>query len=100
MTPELLTAILGAGGLSVIVPKLIDGIRAWRSGRAQAEKEKNRGLANRLVGAEVRADYEAAWRRILQDHVATLRVLLIGQGIPAESLPPWPEPPDKPEEEE
>ncbi|UVK62561.1 hypothetical protein SEA_TAYLORSIPHT_22 [Arthrobacter phage TaylorSipht] len=91
MTPELLTAILGAGGLTVIVPKLVDGIKAWRSGRAVEEKEKNKGLVDRLAAAESRLEAEIIWRRIVEEYAATLRRALIEvYGVPADRLPPWP----------
>ncbi|QGZ16914.1 hypothetical protein SEA_LITTLETOKYO_22 [Arthrobacter phage LittleTokyo] len=91
MTPELLTAILGAGGLSYIVPKAIDGLKAWKSGRAREEKEKNKGLVDRLAVAESRLDAEAVYRRQVEEHAAVLRRLLIEvYGLSQELLPPWP----------
>ncbi|AYN56838.1 hypothetical protein PBI_ANDREW_22 [Arthrobacter phage Andrew] len=91
MSPELLTAILGAGGLAAIVPKLIDGLRAWRSGRAAEEKDKNKGLVDRLSAAEVRLEAEIMWRRANEEYAATLRRILIEvYGVPADKLPPWP----------
>lgn len=91
MTPELLTAILGAGGLAAIVPKLIDGIKAWRSGRALEEKDKNRGLVDRLAAAESRLEAEILWRRAVEEYASTLRRVLIEvYGVPADRLPPWP----------
>lgn len=91
MSPELLTAILGAGGLAAIVPKLIDGLKAWRSGRALEEKDKNKGLVDRLSVAETRLEAEIVWRRANEEYAATLRRILIEvYGVPAESLPPWP----------
>jgi hypothetical protein len=90
MTPEVITALLGVGGLSVILPKLIDGLRAWRSGRAAAEKVNNRSLLSRLTDAEARAEAEAGFRRKLEEYAGALRLLLVQAGIPAEKLPPWP----------
>ncbi|QOI67667.1 hypothetical protein SEA_ORCANUS_22 [Arthrobacter phage Orcanus] len=91
MTPELLTAILGAGGLAAIVPKLIDGIKAWRSGRALEEKDKNKGLVDRLAVAESRLEAEAVYRRAVEEYASTLRRVLIEvYGVPVERLPPWP----------
>lgn len=91
MTPELLTAILGAGGLAAIVPKLIDGIKAWRSGRALEEKDKNRGLVDRLAAAESRLEAEILWRRAVEEYASSLRRVLIEvYGVPADRLPPWP----------
>lgn len=91
MTPELLTAILGAGGVAAILPKLVDGIKAWRSGRAVEEKNKNRGLVDRLAAAESRAEFEAMWRRDLQEYSAGLRrVLIEDHGVEPDRLPSWP----------
>ena len=91
MSPELLTAILGAGGLAAIVPKLIDGLKAWRSGRALEEKDKNKGLVDRLAAAEVRLEAEIIWRRANEEYAAQLRRILIEvYGVPADHLPPWP----------
>ncbi|WPM94271.1 hypothetical protein VB1_CDS0022 [Arthrobacter phage Marchesin] len=91
MTPELLTAILGAGGLAAIVPKLIDGLKAWRSGRALEEKDKNKGLVDRLAAAEARLEAEILWRRAHEEYASTLRRILIEvYGVPSDRLPPWP----------
>jgi hypothetical protein len=90
VTPELVTALLGAGGLSLIIPKVIDGLRAWKSGRAAAEKVNNRSLLARLTDAEARAEAEAGFRRKLEEYAGALRLLLINAGVPAEKLPPWP----------
>lgn len=90
MTPELLTAILGVGGLAAIVPKLVDGLLAWRSGRAVAEKGRNRSILERLADAEERAEVESGFRRKLEEYASQLRVMLVAAGVPAEKLPPWP----------
>lgn len=90
MTPEMITAILGVGGIAAILPKLIDGINAWRTGRAVAEKGHNRTILDRLTLAEKRAETEAEFRRLLEDYASSLRVLLIGAGFPAEKIPAWP----------
>ena len=90
MTPEMITAIIGVGGLGMIIPKIIDGLRAWKSGRAAAEKVNNRSLLARLTDAEARAEAEAGFRRKLEEYAGALRLLLINAGVPAEKLPPWP----------
>lgn len=90
MTPEMLTAILGVGGLAAIVPKLIEGLIAWRSGRAMSEKAKNQTLLERLTDAEERAKSEADFRRALEEYAGALRVLLIGAGYAMHRIPPWP----------
>lgn len=98
MTPELITALLGAGGLAVIVPKIVDGIGAWRSGRAVEEKTKNKSLAGRLAVAETRAENEARYRRRVEEYAGGLRVRLVGLGVPIAELPPWPVRDDDPED--
>lgn len=90
MTPEMLTAILGVGGLAAILPKLFEGLAAWRSGRAAAEKGNNRTILERLTSAERRAEAEAEFRRMLEDYASSLRVMLISSGIPADKIPSWP----------
>jgi hypothetical protein len=91
MTPELITAIIGAIGLPVIVPKLIDGLRARRSGRALEEKEKNRWIVRRLAKTEAGWESEILYRRAVEEYGSTLRRLLIEDyGADAEKLPPWP----------
>jgi hypothetical protein len=90
VTPEMLTAILGVGGIAAILPKLIDGLNAWRTGRAMAEKGNNRTILQRLTMAEARAETEAGFRRLMEDYASTLRVMLIGAGIPPDKIPPWP----------
>lgn len=91
MTPEMLTAILGAGGLAAIIPKVIDGITAWWSGRAKAEKSENQSLIQRLEDTERRAALEATYRRDLEEYAGALRLALVHAGIAAEMLPPWPQ---------
>lgn len=61
MTPEMMSAILGTGGilgaLVVIVPKVIDGWQANRSGRAQREREHNRSIIEAARRAEAARDH-------------------------------------------
>lgn len=90
MTPELIMAILGAGGLAAIIPKAIDGIAALRSGRAAEEKEQNQSLLSRVISAERRFDLEAEFRRAWEEHCARLKRLLIQLGFPEDQLPPEP----------
>lgn len=91
MTPELLTAIIGVGGLGAILPKLIDGLRAWRSGHAREEKEKNRGIVDRLAAAEAGWEKEIIYRRTVEESLSTHRRLLIEvYGVPVAELPAWP----------
>lgn len=90
MTPEMLTAILGAGGLGAILPKVVDGVLAGLSGRAKTEKSKNQALLARLHSAERRAESEAEFRRQLEEYAGALRLLLVNSGTAGASLPPWP----------
>ena len=91
MSPELITAILGAGGIAAILPKLIDGVVAWRSGHAAEEKANNQSLVQRMATAEQRAEFEAALRREWQEYAGRLRVRLIDLGVPLADLPPRPD---------
>jgi hypothetical protein len=90
MTPEMWTAILGIGGVAAIIPKLIDGILAWRTGRAATEKNRNRTLLERVADAEKRAENEADFRRALEEYAGQLRIMLIGAGFTMDRLPAWP----------
>jgi hypothetical protein len=90
ITPELVTALLGVGGLGYIIPKSIDGWKAWKSGKALREKVENRSLLQKLISAEARADAEAAFRRQFQEYAGILRVMLVNMGFPAKDLPPEP----------
>jgi hypothetical protein len=90
VTPELITAILGVGGLAGITPAVIQGLRAWRSGRALAEKRQNQSILERLADADKRAEGEADFRRALEEYAGALRLLLIGAGYTMHRLPPWP----------
>ena len=90
MTPELITAILGVGGLAAIVPKIIEGVSAWASGRAKTEKGRNQTLLQRVASSDRRAESEADFRRKMEEYAGALRLLLVNAGIPADKLPPWP----------
>lgn len=97
MTPEMWTAIIGVGGFSVIIPKLIDGIIAWRSGQAANEKVHNQSILDRLAESEKRSEAEAEFRRKLEEYAGILRLLLVQAGFPAHRIPPWPEKAKAPE---
>jgi hypothetical protein len=98
MTPEMWTAIIGVGGFSVIIPKLIDGIVAWRTGRAQTEKAQNQSILDRLTESEKRSQAEAEFRRALEEYAGKLRLLLVNAGIAMHKIPPWPIRGDHPQE--
>ncbi|WP_146070821.1 hypothetical protein [Arthrobacter sp. B1805] len=86
----MITALLGTGGLALIIPKAIEGVKAWRSGRALEEKATNKSLVDRLALAEAKADGEAEYRRQIQEYAGSLRVWLVNRGVPVSELPPWP----------
>lgn len=91
MSPEMWTAIIGVGGFSVIVPKLIDGLIAWRTGRAQTEKAQNQYILDRLAESERRSELETKWRRALEEYAGILRLLLVQAGVSQDKVPPWPD---------
>lgn len=91
MTPEMWTAIIGVGGFSVIIPKLVDGIIAWRTGQAQNEKVHNQSVLDRLAESERRSEHEADLRRKLEEYAGVLRLLLVQTGTPMHRIPPWPD---------
>lgn len=91
MTPEMWTAIIGVGGFSVIIPKLVDGIIAWRTGQAQNEKVHNQSVLDRLAESERRSEHEAELRRKLEEYAATLRLMLVQAGTAMHGIPPWPD---------
>lgn len=91
MTPEMWTAIIGVGGFSVIIPKLIEGIIAWRTGRAQTEKAQNQSILDRLAESERRSETEAMWRRAIEEYAGILRLMLVQAGVAQEKVPPWPD---------
>jgi hypothetical protein len=84
-------AVLGAGGLAAIIPKVIDGIRAWQSGRADQEKNENRSALGRMWKAEKERDEEATFRRAVEEWAGRLHYLLIQMGVPEDKLPARPE---------
>lgn len=90
MTPELIAAILGSGGLAYIIPKAIDGFKAWRTGQAAEERKENRSALIRMATAEKERDNEIQSRIMFQEYASRLRRLLIEFGFPEERLPPWP----------
>lgn len=105
MTPEMMSAILGTGGilgaLVVIVPKAIDGWQANRSGRAQREREHNRSIIQAARHAEAERDEAREQRdraeqvsdemstkaRKVAEYASRLRRQLYEAGIEPE---PWP----------
>ena len=89
MDPTLIAAILGAGGLTVLVPQLITGIRGMIDGHHAQEKAENvDALAQRDAAIRER-DRADRCRRVLEEHAATVRRIAIEHGL-GHLLPPWP----------
>jgi len=83
MSIEALTAlVLAVGGIPAIL-KLADWIKATRSGKATAEKQRNRMALNQL-------EEEMSYRRIMQEYASKLRRMLIDLGVPEDRIPAWP----------
>lgn len=89
-TLEIITGIIIALGGASIIPKLIEGYKAWKSGKAREEKAQNRSALGRMVEAEDRAKEEMFWSYALQEYAARLRLMLVQLGVPEDKLPPWP----------
>jgi hypothetical protein len=83
MTVEQLTALVLALGVGPITLKLIDWIKAIRSGKAADERRRNRMALNQL-------ENEMSYRRILEEYASRLRRLLIDIGFPEDKIPDWP----------
>jgi hypothetical protein len=90
MIPAVFQALVWAGGLAAVVPKIIDGVRAARSGKAREEKAENRTALGRLVEAERERDDEAEFRREVENFAGRLHRMLIQLGVPEDKLPLWP----------
>lgn len=88
MDPQLLAAILGAGGGGAVLLALVNGIIKWLSGASHREREKNTDLFSQRRKAieerdeaNDRADEEANRRREAEERVAILQRQLILAGI-------------------
>jgi hypothetical protein len=88
---EIITAILGVGGLGFLIPKLIDGLRAWHSGRAKEERTANRSLLTRALSAENSYEKEITFRRLIEEWAGELVYMLKQIGVPTNKIPPKPE---------
>jgi len=87
---DIIIAVLGAGGVASVIPKIVDGIKAWRTGRASEEKQENRRQLGRIFTAEKLADDEASFRRRIEEWAGELIYMLKQIGVPAEKIPPKP----------
>jgi len=83
MTIEQLTALVLALGIGPIALKLIDWVKALRSGKAASEKQRNRMALSQL-------EEEMSYRRVMQEYASKLRRMLIDLGIPEDKIPEWP----------
>ena len=94
MDPAVIAALIGGAGLGPVIVTVTKALLAWATGSADREKNHLKELVAERDLWKARADRSAEWRRALQELVASLRLLLINQGIPPEEIPPWPpEPP-------
>lgn len=89
-TADIIIAILGAGGLASIIPKIVDGIKAWRTGKASEEKQANRAQLGRIFTAERERDNEANFRRRIEEWAGELIYMLKQIGVPNDKIPPKP----------
>lgn len=87
MDPQLLAAILGAGGGGAVLLALVNGVIKWLSGASHREREKNTDLnaqrheaVKRADDAERELDLEKKRRREAEEHVAILQRQLLLAG--------------------
>ena len=103
--PQVIAAIIGAGGLSSIAPILLRGIRDWRDGTHDREAreaadlisqrddavKRERAERARADAERDRADHEARRARVIREYASRLRGMLVEQcSMPPDRLPPWP----------
>lgn len=93
---QIITLILGSTVLGSIATKLLDLWKDKRAGAiAQRRAEVETALAAKskaeaaLEEKEADADNWARWSRIMEEHAAVLRMIIINK-IGAEALPPYP----------
>jgi len=91
---EVVAFVVAIGSMPAIL-KLIDWAKATKSGRAHAERERNRNALGRLVEAEDEAEFQTEWRRIISEHASHVRRIAIEWGVPENKLPQWPKPPTR-----
>lgn len=72
-----LLGLLASGG---VLLELLRGIVKWIQGKPRREHD-----------AWTQRDDEAKARRILEQHVHELRLVMIQKGIPLADIPKWPE---------
>ena len=92
---EIIVAIGGLSGLMLATPPILKEFRAWRSGRALAEKQRNRGALGRIADLEDDLEEERTFRFMLQEYAGKLRLLLGQMGYPEDKLPAWPVRPER-----
>lgn len=74
-----IASLLAALGTGAILLKLFEGVFQWVTGRSKREHS-----------AWSERDREARVRRLLEEYVHALRILLRVKGVPEEEIPPWP----------
>jgi len=86
---EVITALLGTGGGSVLIIQLVKGIRGWVSGRAGRDRERDATVENQRINAI--AERDRAWEdlaaaivdtRKAHEYSSQLRRQLFEAGIP------------------
>jgi len=92
---EIIVAIGGLAGLLVATPPIMKEFRAIRSGRAIAEKQRNRYNIGRAADLEDDLEDEREFRFMFQEQCAKLRSILIQMGYPENKLPEWPKRPER-----
>ena len=99
MDPAVIAALIGGAGLGPVVITVTKAITAYFTGSADREKNRLKGLVAERDLWKARADRSAEWRRSLQEHVFQLRLLLIGEGMRPEDIPPTPAEPSPTQED-
>jgi len=87
---EIIVAIGGLSGIILATPPVLKEIRAWRSGRAMVEKQRNRSAIGRVAQLEDELEEERTFRFAFQEYAGKVRLMIIQMGCPEDKLPPWP----------
>lgn len=97
MDAATIAAIIGAGGLTVLVPQIISGVRGFLDGRHAREKSAAVDALTQRDEAVRARDRADACRRVIAEHASEVRRIAIEHGL-GHLLPPWPT--SKPRNEE
>ena len=99
MDPAVVAALIGGAGLGPVVVTVTKALLAWATGAADRERDRLKELVAERDLWKDRADRSAEWRRSLQEYVTQLRLLLIGEGVRPEDIPPHPAEPSPTQED-